>query len=101
MSAIDLRRAGLSRNRDAIYFIAPRRTGGWRVVKVLEHGPYHDERPASWRGPYATSYEAQAAAASSNRTAKRCSSCGGTLRPAERIDGPALQGECSCWQTKR
>lgn len=48
-------------NRDAIYFIAPTRTG-WRIVKALEHGPYHEKRPASWRGPYATDYDAGLAA---------------------------------------
>jgi len=58
---MDLRRVGLSRNRDAIYFIAPKRDGGYRVVKVVEHGPYHDKRPATWRGPYASDYDARIA----------------------------------------
>jgi len=48
--------------KDAIYFIAPTRGGGWRVRKVVEHGPYHDRRPTTWRGPYATSSVAQLAA---------------------------------------
>jgi hypothetical protein len=59
--------------RDAIYYLAPTRAthsttrqlvvNGWRVVKVLEHGPYHDQRPKSWRGPYATAIGAMSVAA--------------------------------------
>jgi hypothetical protein len=47
--------------RSAIYFVARARAGGWRVRVVLEHGPYHDRRPASWRGPYASELDARRA----------------------------------------
>lgn len=50
-----------------VYFIAPtRRRHGrrlvWRLVRVYEHGRYHDERPRTWRGPYPTKNSAQLAA---------------------------------------
>jgi hypothetical protein len=41
--------------RDAVYFIAP------RVVRVVEHSPYHDRRPDTWRGPFPTKLAAQRA----------------------------------------
>jgi hypothetical protein len=57
-------------SRDAIYFLAPTRSrlyrpdveNGWRIVRVLEHGPYHERRPASWRGPHVSAVEARVAA---------------------------------------
>jgi hypothetical protein len=109
-----------SRNRDAVYYVAPTRAGGWRVVKVLEHGPYHDKRPATWRGPYATSHDASLAAYDAEHTTPPavdfaafrwcavcgsqhhpdCSTCdglrGGTtdqLSPAVGSDGDGLEGE--------
>jgi hypothetical protein len=41
------------------------------------------------------------ATAARSAARRRCDSCGGTLRPTERRDGPALGGECSCWQGVR
>jgi hypothetical protein len=52
------RRTPRSHSRDAIYFLAPTRTGGWRAVRVLEHGPYHERRPKAWLGPYPTENDA-------------------------------------------
>jgi len=48
-------------SRDAIYLIAPKRAGGWRVVKALEHGPHHDRKtwPKTWRGPFASDLDAR------------------------------------------
>jgi hypothetical protein len=61
--------------RDAIYFVRPARRLGsyqrWAVVKVLEHGPYHDRRPPTWVGPYASDYDARLAAYDLER-ASRC-----------------------------
>lgn len=49
-------------SRDAIYFLAPKRGGGWRTQRVLEHSALADRRPKTWRGPFATAHEANVAA---------------------------------------
>jgi hypothetical protein len=46
-------------SRDRVYFLAPKRGGGWTVRTVVEHGRYHDARPSTWRGPYASAYDAR------------------------------------------
>jgi hypothetical protein len=48
--------------RSRVYFIAPTKAKGWRVRTVMEHGRYHEKRPASWRGPFPRRAAADAAA---------------------------------------
>jgi hypothetical protein len=55
--------------RSEVWFIAPKRRRGWRTVKVLEHGPYHDRRPRTWVGPYPSRLAALVAADDLNRQA--------------------------------
>lgn len=47
--------------RDAVYFLRPKRGVGWTVVRVVEHGRYHDRRPKTWCGPYSSELDATSA----------------------------------------
>jgi len=80
--------------RDRIYFLAPTRAGGWTVRPVIEHGRYHETRPRSWRGPYASELDAQHAALALHREADPHCTCNDCIafasQPAPEDAGPFI-----------